>query len=43
MPDHLDAVLMALEEKRRMSKNGGEYWMARDIQSVMGYSRWENF
>lgn len=43
MPDHLDAVLIALEEKRRMSKNGGEYWMARDIQSVMGYSRWENF
>ena len=43
MPEQLDAVLMALGEKRRVSKNGGEYWMARDIQGVLGYSRWENF
>ena len=43
MPEQLDAVMMALGEKRKVSKNGGEYWMARDIQSVLGYSRWENF
>jgi DNA-damage-inducible protein D len=36
-------VLKALGEERKISKNGGEYWMARDIQSVMGYSRWESF
>ncbi|GAA0591280.1 DNA damage-inducible protein D [Caenispirillum bisanense] len=23
--------------------NGVEYWLARDLQSLLGYSRWENF
>ena len=22
---------------------GGEYWMARDLQGPLGYSRWESF
>lgn len=43
MPEQLDAVMRALEEKRKVTKKGGEYWMARDIQGVLGYSRWENF
>ena len=43
MPEQLDAVILALGDKRKLSKTGGEYWMARDIQGVLGYSRWENF
>lgn len=43
MPERLDAVMNALESKRRKTKKGGDYWMARDIQSVLGYLRWENF
>ena len=43
MPEQLDAVMRALEEKRKVTKKGGEYWMARNIQGVLGYSRWENF
>lgn len=43
MPEQMDAVMMALEAKRRTTKKGGDYWMARDIQSVLGYARWENF
>ncbi|MEO7864151.1 MAG: BRO family protein, partial [Nitrospirales bacterium] len=43
MPEQLDTVFKALAEKLKISKQGGEYWMARDIQGVLGYSRWENF
>ncbi len=33
----------ALDVARRVAPNGSEYWMARDIQAVLGYVRWENF
>src|SRR5437016_3337447 len=39
----LDLVMRALDEKKRMAPNGEDYWMARDIQSILGYDRWENF
>ncbi len=22
---------------------GGEYWLARDLQTLLGYAKWENF
>ena len=25
------------------SETGGEYWLARDLQSLLGYAKWENF
>jgi DNA-damage-inducible protein D len=43
MPEQLDVVMTALESKKKTTKKGGDYWMARDIQGVLGYSRWENF
>lgn len=43
MPDSLDSVKLALDAKKRVTSNGGEYWMGRDIQGVLGYSTWENF
>ena len=39
----LDAVIKALEAKKRMAPNGENYWMARDIQPVLGYTNWQNF
>jgi DNA-damage-inducible protein D len=33
----------SLDEKRQVSSNGTEYWMGRDIQTVLGYRTWENF
>jgi DNA-damage-inducible protein D len=41
--DQLDIVLKALEDKKRMAPNGEDYWMARDIQAILGYDRWESF
>ncbi len=32
-----------LDGLKRFSKNGGEYWMGRDIQAILGYDKWENF
>jgi len=28
---------------RTWPENGTEYWLARDLQQVLGYARWENF
>lgn len=28
---------------RRVREDGSEYWSARDLQPLMGYSRWESF
>jgi len=41
--DSVDLVIKALDERKNQAKEGGEYWRARDIQPVLGYSRWENF
>jgi DNA-damage-inducible protein D len=32
-----------LAEIRRIAPDGTEYWMARDLQTALGYQRWESF
>jgi DNA-damage-inducible protein D len=39
----MDSVIQKLDAVKRFSKNGGEYWMARDIQVILGYEKWDNF
>jgi DNA-damage-inducible protein D len=39
----LDFVMRALDSKKRTAPNGEEYWMARDIQTILGYTNWQNF
>jgi DNA-damage-inducible protein D len=41
--DILDSVIGRLDASKRLSQRGGEYWMARDIQPILGYATWENF
>ena len=41
--ESLDFVMQALDEKKRVAPNSEEYWMARDIQVVLGYAEWRNF
>jgi DNA-damage-inducible protein D len=31
------------EDIKRIDENGIEYWEARELMSVLGYTRWENF
>ena len=37
------STMDALEKLRRVSGRGSEYWYARDIQRVLGYTEWRNF
>ncbi len=41
--ESLDFVMQALDEKKRIAPNSEEYWMARDIQVILGYAEWRNF
>jgi DNA-damage-inducible protein D len=33
----------SFEELVQNDETGGEYWLARDLQELLGYSKWENF
>lgn len=39
----LDSIIKQLDMAKRLTRIGGEYWMARDINSILGYPEWENF
>lgn len=41
--DNLDSIINQLNEAKRTSPKGKEYWMARDLQAILGYTSWENF
>ena len=43
MNENYDKTINDLEVIKKITKNGGEYWMGRDIQLILGYDRWENF
>lgn len=36
-------TMAELEKAKRNSTKGGEYWMGRDMQKILGYATWENF
>jgi DNA-damage-inducible protein D len=38
-----DPIMDKLEAAKRTTAKGGEYWVAREIQNVIGYAKWENF
>ena len=33
----------ALDEMRKISKTGAEFWMGRDLQVLLGYAEWDKF
>ncbi len=39
----MDGIMEQLDSVKRLSKLGGEYWMGRDIQPILGYDKWDNF
>jgi len=42
--NHEDRATMdRLEERKRLSPKGGEYWRAREIHEVLGYPQWREF
>lgn len=40
---NFEYIYKSLEGKKLKTEKGGEYWMAREIQGVLAYSRWEDF
>lgn len=43
MNEGYDEYVRQLEEKRRFTEQMREYWMARDILTLLGYTSWEKF
>lgn len=41
--DIVRAVRQSLDDFKHISNEGIEYWMARDLQAVLGYSTWREF
>jgi DNA-damage-inducible protein D len=33
----------AFEEIKHIDENGNEYWLARELQKVLEYSKWDKF
>lgn len=38
-----DTVLQSFEALKQTNEHGAEYWSARDLQSMLGYSQWRRF
>lgn len=39
----MNTKLKSFEDIKRLTKDGMEYWSARDLQKALGYEKWENF
>jgi DNA-damage-inducible protein D len=49
-PQHLDAsdetiedLIAAFEDAAQTDDGGNEFWLARDLQKLLGYAKWDNF
>lgn len=40
---NIETYKRALDEAQRHAPDGSEYWLARDLQAILNYARWENF
>src|SRR5260370_57801 len=43
MHPNMQTITQALDGIRRVGPSGGEYWLARELQLVLAYSKWESF
>ncbi len=48
MPDNPDSlpdqkIIQSFDAAKRMNKKGTEYWLARDLQTLLGYTSWRRF
>ena len=42
-PDTINTLTDTFEAHAQQTDNGIEYWLARDIQHLLGYAKWDNF
>lgn len=43
MKEKYEHIIKDLDDLKQLSNKKTEYWMARDIQNILGYRTWENF
>lgn len=41
--DSIEALIERFEEASNVDDEGNEYWFARDLQVLLGYTKWDNF
>ena len=41
--DQIDALTDTFEGHAQRTESGIEYWLARDLQQLLGYAEWRNF
>lgn len=41
--DLIHSLTSTFEDHAQTAENGVEFWLARDIQHLLGYAKWENF
>jgi len=39
----IQAMTATFEGHAKQTENGVEYWLARDLQFLLGYAKWDNF
>lgn len=39
----IEGLISTFEDAVSLSDDGGEYWLARDLQKLFDYAKWENF
>lgn len=42
-PDQVLALTTTFEGHAQQTEDGIEYWLARDLQHLLGYAKWDNF
>ena len=43
MSEKVPAKLHSFEQLKRINEYGAEYWSARELQPLLGYSQWRRF
>ncbi|MGI3477038.1 DNA damage-inducible protein D [Providencia stuartii] len=43
MKQQVQALTTTFEEHAQQTENGVEFWLARDLQHLLGYGKWDNF
>ena len=41
--EFIQTLTSTFEAHAQLTENGVEYWLARDIQHLLGYTKWDNF
>jgi DNA-damage-inducible protein D len=41
--EQIHSLTASFEAHARRTENGVEFWLARDLQQLLGYSKWNNF